>query len=375
MNCNTCRFELSQCLDGRLASGRRAIVMQHAATCEECASFWSELQQAQQLTLQLPKERVSEGFREQLWERIRAGEGTPEAVFHEPVPISTKVRYLLTGAAAAAAVLLFAMWMRDDRTRNENDHVASISNGPRNDVHKTSPPVMQDAALGVDPLPLFTSTQPLTAGLLAVEAAKGFEQRCLLANRGIAQIGPQAAATDEGMVRQVFRNAIEARDLGQTLLDLRDRDRLSFRDPEVFQDLLGAVNMLGEIRETVASVDTVRTIVAPALRSFRLGNITRAISLPAALDPSEEQDVLIHMNVQRPQVIRMLFLSFGPNDEICEQFGLHRKIGVFALDDQCGPSFVAPRRMVDAGMQRLRLWSASSGGNQQVQVQVQVEGK
>lgn len=41
MNCNTCRFELSQCLDGRLASGRRAIVMQHAADCEECAAFWT----------------------------------------------------------------------------------------------------------------------------------------------------------------------------------------------------------------------------------------------------------------------------------------------------------------------------------------------
>ena len=61
MNCNTCRYELSQCLDGRLPSGRRAVVMQHVDGCEVCSAFWAELQAAQQLTLQLPKERVSAG--------------------------------------------------------------------------------------------------------------------------------------------------------------------------------------------------------------------------------------------------------------------------------------------------------------------------
>ena len=89
MNCSTCRYELSQCLDGRLPSGRRTLVLQHAESCSECGAFWTELQAAQQLTLQLHQPRVSPGFRDQLWERIRAGEGTPEAVFHEPVPLLT----------------------------------------------------------------------------------------------------------------------------------------------------------------------------------------------------------------------------------------------------------------------------------------------
>ena len=90
MNCNTCQYELSQCLDGRLPSGRRAVVMQHIASCESCDTFWKELQAAQQLVLRLPREKVSSSFREQLWERIRAGEGTPDAVFGEAVPMLAK---------------------------------------------------------------------------------------------------------------------------------------------------------------------------------------------------------------------------------------------------------------------------------------------
>src|SRR5688572_23870014 len=117
MNCTTCRFELSQCLDGRLPSGRRAIVMQHASECTDCGTFWAELQAAQRLTLQLRRPRVGPDFREALWVRIQAGEGTPDAVFHEPVPLVVKLRYALTGAAAAAAALLCAMWLapEDDR--------------------------------------------------------------------------------------------------------------------------------------------------------------------------------------------------------------------------------------------------------------------
>src|SRR5262245_52243425 len=110
MNCTTCRYELSQCLDGRLPSGRRTIVLQHASQCEGCGTFWAELQAAQRLTLRLQRPRVSESFRESLWARVQAGEGTPDAVFREPVPLLAKLRYALTGAAAAAAALLCVTW-------------------------------------------------------------------------------------------------------------------------------------------------------------------------------------------------------------------------------------------------------------------------
>ena len=112
MNCTTCRYELSQCLDGRLPSGRRSEVMKHAESCATCGSFWLELQSAQRLTLSLRDATVSTDFREGLWDRIHAGEGTPSAVFHEPVQMWTKVRYTLTGAAAAAALLVGANYLQ-----------------------------------------------------------------------------------------------------------------------------------------------------------------------------------------------------------------------------------------------------------------------
>ena len=106
MNCRQCQSDMSQCLDGRLPSGRRTAVMQHLETCEECGQLWSEFQQAQELVLRLPVSRVSPDFHARLWERIKAGEGTPEAVFNEPMPLSTKARYVFTGAAAAALLLV-----------------------------------------------------------------------------------------------------------------------------------------------------------------------------------------------------------------------------------------------------------------------------
>src|ERR1041385_1978627 len=106
MNCRICHYELSQCLDARLPSGRRALVMQHVAECERCAQFWAELQAARELALRLPRRRPGPDFREQLFARIQTGEGTPPAVFQEHVPVIAKIRYAATGAAIAAAVLL-----------------------------------------------------------------------------------------------------------------------------------------------------------------------------------------------------------------------------------------------------------------------------
>src|SRR5262245_29564156 len=116
MNCRTCQYDLSQCLDGRLPSGRRAVVMAHVAECDDCAQFWAELQSMQALVLRLPAQHVNASFREQLFERIQTGEGTPPAVFAQAVPVGAKIRYLLTGAAAAAAVLVAATMLRNPRS-------------------------------------------------------------------------------------------------------------------------------------------------------------------------------------------------------------------------------------------------------------------
>ena len=49
MNCRTAHYELSLNLDGRLPSGRHAMLMEHVDGCGPCATLWKELQAAQSL--------------------------------------------------------------------------------------------------------------------------------------------------------------------------------------------------------------------------------------------------------------------------------------------------------------------------------------
>jgi hypothetical protein len=104
--------------------------MAHLTGCDSCQELWSELQKAQELALSLPSESVSHDFRDSLFERIRAGEGTPEAIFNEPVPKLVKLRYLATGAAAAA-VLLFGMNLFGMLPFTEDESISnpSLANG------------------------------------------------------------------------------------------------------------------------------------------------------------------------------------------------------------------------------------------------------
>ncbi len=125
MNCRECQRDMSPCLDGRLPSGRRSVVMEHLEACEECAKLWGEFQQAQELVLRMPVRPVSPDFHTRLWERIKAGEGTPQAVFAEPMPLATKARYVLIGAAAAALLLVFINgWMPATGGSTDTEFVA-----------------------------------------------------------------------------------------------------------------------------------------------------------------------------------------------------------------------------------------------------------
>jgi hypothetical protein len=409
MNCNTCRYELSQCLDGRLPSGRRAVVMQHLTECEVCASFWSELQAAQQLTLQLPKEHVSEGFREQLWERIRAGEGTPDAVFHEPVPLLTKARYALTGAAAAAAVLLASTWLRNDhRAPNENqvaevkqaqDSNADAAQEDRAAIGGGAVLVGGQGATGnrrlmprqdlpdEDSMPaMFASAQPLTADLVAKEAARQFEQRYVSANRNLAQLATAKTRNDSQqdtdlIVGRLLDGANELHLFAEVLLDLRDNNRVFFPDAEVGANLRLVSNMLGQTRGHNRNLDTVQSYVAPALRqSDRLGNIAQLISLRpsyASYDPIEgraEQEMLRQLSTLRPDVFPKLFFVL-PSTNNGVSYQMLQNGELFAFDSQCGPSFVAPRSRVEESNQRFRLRiDSSQQGAREVHVEIHVDG-
>jgi len=80
--------------------------MGHIAQCSGCARFWEELKAAQEIVLGLPQAKVGSHFRDDVWQRIQSGEGAPDTIAQEPVPVLTKVRYGLLGAAAAAAFIV-----------------------------------------------------------------------------------------------------------------------------------------------------------------------------------------------------------------------------------------------------------------------------
>jgi hypothetical protein len=380
MNCPTCRFELSQCLDGRLPSGRRALVMEHADACAECGTFWLELQAAQQLTLQLRRSRVGPDFRDSLWARIQAGEGTPEAVFHEPMPLVAKLRYALTGAAAAAAALLCAMWLapEDEPTTHP---VAKAESGSTNGgapipgaVSSVARGPHQELPLG-DDAPLIASTQRLGFNLVAVEAAKQLEQRYAGTTTGLRRLAVADAGSTDEVVRDVLANAGELHDFGDLLLDLCDRKRLLFADPELESDLRVAVNMLAQAELAAPDLRTVHGIVAPALRSTRLASVSSNIA-PVTLEPTEEQDVLARLTMQRPDIFPKLFVYLGNDTPLGQQFGLFRADAPLFGDERCGPIYAAPRSEWEQREGRMRVIRATRGSrNIEVHVHIREGGK
>jgi hypothetical protein len=379
MNCSTCRYELSQCLDGRLPSGRRTLVLQHAESCSECGAFWTELQAAQQLTLQLHQPRVSPGFRDQLWERIRAGEGTPEAVFHEPVPLLTKLRYALTGAAAAAALLATAMWISRDPQPQPNERLVA-----RDPVQQTPPVVLPVGAQQAPSLasartdddhaayfdrvpadPLLASSTRLTFDLVATETAKQLDQRYATATMALRRFEQDPAEASRA-VEDVFESVDQFQAFGEVLIDLDDRRRIHFIDPQVGADLRVAIAMLGQSRLSPRDQQTVRSVVMPALRSNRLGVVSETISLIPSRDRRGEWDVLARLNTLRPEVFRQLFVVLGQEGEM-DVSGR----GVLYLQDDCGPSWVvAPRSAIEANEGLLRMLRGTRREGVELQIEI-----
>lgn len=360
MNCNHSRYELSQCLDGRLPAGRRAAVLQHAAECVACGSFWVELQQAQQLAQRLRRPRVGTDFRETLFARIESGEGTPEAVFREPVPTLAKVRYAFTGAAAAAAMIAAALWLAPGQQTRPGTVVAAATSATLPIGSPVGPQAgpRADAMPPVQP-PLIAATQPLGFHLVAREAARQLDQRYGAAATALRRV----EGGDANALKSVLENADEVHALGELLLDLRDRKRLLFTESEIEPDLRFAVRMLGESRRSRRDLSTMQVMVAPALRSSRLAALSRSIA-PVQLDRGEELEVLQRITAQRPDIFPKLFIVFGSGDAFDDDFALLRTGAAFRFDDDCGPSWVAPRSEVESreGAWRWVLERSTTGG-------------
>ena len=398
LNCTTCRYELSQCLDGRLPSGRRAEVMDHAESCATCGTFWLELQAAQQLTLSLHQQEVGSGFREQLWQRIHAGEGTPSAVFQEDVPLWSKLRYAFTGAAAAAAVLIGVSYLHNYLHNAGNEvgtpttsDVAKIENGSSagnsgtgnsgtgnsgtgNSGNKlqiggevtqadlaanggninTAHGTLQPRHLSNQP----SWVKPLSYEVVALETSRQFEDRYMKAERGMRNMH-NPAFNHEAAIKDVLSSAHEMRDFGQLLLDLRDHQALFFTDAGVDADLRYAVKMLGHAAGLKSpDADTVQNFVAPVLSENRLGQISNAISLkPRNLH--EERNHLMVLNTQRPDVFAKLFFIFG-DLQGQDRLRAMRPGTAFLLPTDCDLRLVAPRSEVNANFMEIQIeWNSN----------------
>lgn len=347
MNCNTCRYELSQCLDGRLPSGRRAVVMEHTEACDDCGAFWAELQAAQRLTLQLPRMRVGADFRDSLWDRIKAGEGTPAAVFREPVQLVTKIRYALTGAAAAAIVLWSAMWLHDDGGATARQDIAKTGITKRHaEPIDAAPPSPTQWVFDDHPL-LAAGAKPLTFDVVALETARQLEDRHASASRALRALDRGPAAAADGAVRNVIDSADQFRVFGEVLLDMFDRRRVSFSDADVATDLRVAVKMLEPVRRLQPNVNTVEAVVVPALGSARLGAVSRKILVAPTLDPFEEMEGLQRLNAQRPDVMSQLFEM-----SVSEDAGAFRPGLTYRMAGDCGTIWVIPRSNVTIHVRR-----------------------
>ncbi|MCA8952560.1 MAG: hypothetical protein KDE27_23815 [Planctomycetes bacterium] len=360
MNCNTCRYELSQCLDGRLPSGRRAVVMQHATACVECGAFWEELQAAQRLALTLPREQVGASFRDGLWERIRAGEGTPSAVFHEPVPMLAKVRYALTGAAAAAGILLVGLWLGDDQSHSPGAAVDEASRTrvelPVGAVAQNEPqPVRRAQAVAVDDNDMFSGSEPrllaaaepLSAYLVADETARQLENRYTSVGMRLRLLRDLHRPDTQVLVEQIESDTRELREFAEMLLEMRDWERVSFSDPEVSAELRLVTRTFNNVNLRRIDLATVQNFIQPTVESSpRLGSISKHIYVsPRA--PQEDVATLARLNRLRPEIFPKLFYVIGLTDETSPEFGLPRQGQVFWFQNACGANFVAPRSRVD----------------------------
>jgi len=365
MNCRTAHYDLSLCLDGRLPSGKRALLMEHVDGCEPCTAMWRELQAAQSLALRLPKQRVSSGFHDQLWERIQSGEGTPDAVFREPVPLASKVRYLLAGAAAAAAVLvaLDVLQPASEKARNATDNAAQPRLVARGEAQ------LQDN----QPSAAFASLAPLTPDLLAREAALQFRNNYVQASSQIAALegrqAPSQGQPADPMVRSVCEHAVQMHDLGSVLLRLREDEHVTFSNPQVDAELRMMVQLLDEERLHRADMDAVRTVVAPALRRVhRIAGLPEDLRVRGIWTPAERQQVLMRISMDRPQVIGRLFYVM-PGQSVVAQgvptLDPQLQGRIFVFQDDCGTNLVAPRSTVANPATLLRISMPATGEPQQ----------
>jgi hypothetical protein len=250
MTCKQHELDLSLNLDGRLPPGRRSALLEHVQECRDCARTLREMQRAQDLALNLPVLPTGTGFRQTLWERIRAGEGAPEQALTSPVPWTTKVRWLLSGAVAAAALLVAAsLWLR--KTDPGSSPVQPVREDQAPAVARADHELVAEVP---QPLPL----QPTFLAQSGAAAAADSARRLQGVLRRIEQ-APQPPTYDE--IRADLREGIEEFTASARLMRWMHDERL-------IELPTTTLEQLGRVEGSIASLERARSIdgVSIALR-------------------------------------------------------------------------------------------------------------
>ncbi len=188
--------ELSEFLDGRLPSGRREQVLDRLADDPDAARQLRDLEAAQALARDLPAQAVGTDFTDTLWERIRAGEGSPDAVFRTPLPWTAKVRYVATGAAAAAAILALANFAGPSTPGDPTPE--RLAAAPAEEARSGGLRPYEPSLLARAPVlaPLRPETVAQAGQFECVEAVSALQSRTLDVVQAIDDVDPRAVVVE-----------------------------------------------------------------------------------------------------------------------------------------------------------------------------------
>lgn len=263
MRCSQAEHLLSLNLDGRLGSGQRRVLSDHLARCARCQDIDQELNAARALALSLPVQRVSDGFREELWQRIRAGEGTPEAVFREPIPVATKVRYFATGAAAAGLLILAGHWVRSHGTPAQGSIGAPGMATPGVETAAAPQPSGKLVPRGTEPAT--APVIPATPDRLATLVADGYTDAVRTLHAKAQALEAQQLTPEN--IEKLCGQADYASRYASMLRWLVDRKYLNLLQDDA--DSLMAIEMVGDQMRTQRDPESLRRVLRP-IQSLRV---------------------------------------------------------------------------------------------------------
>lgn len=273
MRCSQAEQLLSMNLDGRLAAGQRRDLSEHLAACGRCQTTERDLRAARELALGLPVQRLRDGFREELWARIRAGEGTPEAVFREEVPTAAKLRYFATGAAAAGLLILAAHWFRP---RGEVSPQAASQTGlvANNNGREVAPNAVKPAGklvpraqLAHAPVELTEGMQLATPDKLATLVADGYGQAVRTLHEKVSGLEAQPAQPSTQWVESLRAQVNRARGFAEVLEWLAEGKYIRLTEDEVVS--LKTIEVLSEQVRGFDDPEGLRRVLRP-LRTLRV---------------------------------------------------------------------------------------------------------